>query len=291
MRFAIRAYGQFFIFALLIFFLPGTSVFAEEMIDSSEPVVEEYYGPKITVNVPARQLKLYDEADKLVKVYTVAVGQGRYPTPIGKRKMDLLVWNPWWIPPKESAWAKNEKDTPPGPRNPLGPVKMKMGGGIMFHGTTKPQSVGEPASHGCMRMLSEQAIELADWLQRHVLNNKTDATNYEEFMANVQKHKRTSYYVGIERPVPVDIIYDIVEIADKKINIYRDVYFKVKDKMRTIEEELVSAGYDPQKFDWDYIKQEIKLAKNKKDLSFDIEMLLIKNKELRNKQETVATVE
>lgn len=256
----------------------------EEFSGATEALeaADQYMGPKIVVNVAARHLRLYDEQDQLVKTYQIAVGMGRHPTPIGPRKMTNLVWNPWWIPPKTSAWAKNARDTPPGPNNPLGPVKMKLGGPILFHGTNKPKSIGHAKSHGCMRMLSEQAKELAGWIQQRVNNNRTsDAVTYSEFQEKVQAKKRRSFHVKIENPIPVDVVYEFAEVFDGKLNIYRDVYWRVRDKMKSIKTALTNAGYKPEKFDLEFIEQQMKAAKNKEDVILDLALILKKNKHLR----------
>lgn len=243
---------------------------------------EVYEGPKILVNVAARKLYLFDEDDDLVKVYPIAVGRSIYKTPIGERKMRKIVWNPWWIPPK-SEWAKDDKPTPPGPHNPLGPVKMKLGGGIMFHGTNKPNSVGRAASHGCMRMKSEDAKELAWYLQSH-MTDENDELLLEDYKARPRK----SFHVNLETQIPVNIIYDTVEVKDRELHVYQDVYYRVRNKTSLIKEELLAAGYDLDDFDWDFINSEIRKSNNRKDLVFKVKELTVK---FREKQERLAEKE
>lgn len=255
---------------------------AEFYSGEEEVYTAPYVGPKIKVNVAARQLHVFDENDEHVKTYPIAIGSTRYKTPLGKREMKEIVWNPWWIPPKNSAWAAGAKDTPPGPNNPLGQVKMKLGEAIMFHGTNKPKSIGRAESHGCMRMFTEDAKELAAWIQQRVMNNKTTPETYAEFMSKVEANKRSSFYVQIENPVPIDIVYELAEVKDGKLNIYQDVYWRIKDKVKEVEAALKSAGYKSEDFDLDYIRDQIKMAKNSSDLSFELNFLLKKNKHLRD---------
>ena len=176
--------------------------------DTTSPLLLEqkhniFTNVRLVINVAARKLKVY-KGDTLVKSYPIAVGSSRYWTPLGNRKMSQIVWNPWWIPPKDSAWAYKAKKTPPGPHNPLGPVKMNLGNAILIHGTNTPYSVGSAVSHGCIRMYSEQAKELARFIQEEVTGQKS-----EELYAKYNRNKRQSYYVKLPVDVPVSIIYKI----------------------------------------------------------------------------------
>lgn len=238
--------------------------------DLAEEVVEApYTGPRIVINVAARKLKLLDN-DQLIKTYSIAVGSSVYRTPLGDRSMTQIVWNPWWIPPKDSAWAKGAKDTPPGRNNPLGPVKMKLGDAIMIHGTNKPASVGYAASHGCMRMNNEEAKELARYIQEHVMM-QTDPVTYETYTKNAGR----SYYVNLSESVPISIVYDIAEIEGGELKVYQDVYWKVRDKKAYVETLLTSHGHKIEKYDLVYLDSAIKAAKNRQDLTFPLNELLL----------------
>ncbi len=295
MGFKVRFWGNLFFLGVLLIALPD-DLKAKTDDSSMEMTIGEdsqisYSGPKIKVNVAARQLMVFDEQDRHVKTYPISVGSPSYKTPLGRREMTEVVWNPWWIPPKTSAWAKGARDTPPGPNNPLGPVKMKLGNAIMFHGTNKPKSIGHAQSHGCMRMFSDDAKELAGWIQQRVINSKTTPESYEEFMAKVQSNQKSSFAVQIDNPIPIDVVYEIAEVIDGKLNVYQDIYWRVKDKIKAVEESLVTAGYKIKDFDMDYLGEQIKLAKNSQDLSFELKHLLKKNKHLRENMGKMASNE
>lgn len=244
-----------------------------EQLDLAVEDIQPYMGPRIEVNAAARKLRLYNQ-DELVREYSIAVGSPRHPTPIGPREMTQIVWNPWWIPPKTSAWAKNAKDTPPGPHNPLGRVKMRLGSAIMFHGTNKPHTVGKAASHGCMRMYTQEAMELARYIQEH-MTDKKDPAIYEEY----DRRSRRSFHVNLEQTVPVDIVYDLVEVKDGILNVYQDVYWRVRDKIGAVKTALLEKGLDPEKYDLAYIEQNIKQARNRKDLSFFLSEIALDHRE------------
>jgi lipoprotein-anchoring transpeptidase ErfK/SrfK len=229
-------------------------------LEEAQQIVQ---GPNIIINAAARKLYLYNKGE-LVKVYPIAVGSSRYRTPIGKREMNNIIWNPWWIPPKTSEWAEGSSDTPPGPNNPLGPVKMKLGSAIMIHGTSSPQSIGKAASHGCMRMFSDDARDLAKYLQLH-MTDKNDPS----FFAQVKAKSRRSFHVKLETKIPVNIVYELASLENNKLYVYRDVYYKGTNKLAFVKNLLKENGYNLDKVNWDMVSQQLKLS-TKKDVSFNI---------------------
>jgi len=98
-----------------------------------------------------------------VKTYQVAVGRDRYPTPTGTFSIRRIVWNPSWHPPPNSEWAKGKKAKGPGdPGNPMKVVKMFFKEPDFYiHGTDDVDSLGDAASHGCLRMDPDEVADLA----------------------------------------------------------------------------------------------------------------------------------
>src|SRR5690242_7810178 len=101
--------------------------------------------------------------DETIKTYQVAVGQPRYPTPPGTYDIRKIVWNPSWTPPPDAAWARGK--TAKGPGEPGNPMKVAK---IFFkepdyyiHGTGDVDSLGDAASHGCLRMDPDEVADLA----------------------------------------------------------------------------------------------------------------------------------
>jgi len=192
---------------------------------------------RIVINIPARSLSLYDHGE-LIQKFPIAVGSSTYKTPMGRRELNQIVWNPWWIPP-DSAWAKDEKKTPPGPKNPLGPVKMELGDSIRIHGTNKEKSVGTAASHGCMRMFNEDAKKLAWWIQTH-FSDKTNPALQEKYKA----HPGQSFYVILNQTIPVNIVYEPFEIDGGSLVIHPDVYGRVEKVREKALQWLAKQGID-----------------------------------------------
>jgi lipoprotein-anchoring transpeptidase ErfK/SrfK len=119
-------------------------------------------GPlELTVSLSTRRITVRKDGE-VMKEYDVAIGQDRHPTPTGLFNIQKIVWNPAWVPP-DRAWARGK--TAKGPGQPANPMKMVK---IFFrepdfyiHGTGQVESLGEAASHGCLRMEPDEAAELA----------------------------------------------------------------------------------------------------------------------------------
>ncbi|MGO8684858.1 MAG: L,D-transpeptidase family protein [Thermoleophilia bacterium] len=118
---------------------------------------------RIVVSLSQRHLYLY-RGDRLIKTYSVAVGQPRYPTPPGTFAIVSMQKNPTWLPPN-SDWAKKATPIPPGATNPLGTRWMGTSApGIGIHGVPAGEdaTIGTYASHGCIRMHDWDAVDLFD---------------------------------------------------------------------------------------------------------------------------------
>ncbi|MDB4886478.1 MAG: ErfK/YbiS/YcfS/YnhG family protein [Gemmatimonadetes bacterium] len=115
----------------------------------------------MTADLSARTLTLR-RGSTVVKQYPVAVGLDRHPTPTGRFTVRKLVWNPSWVPP-DAGWAKGKKPAGPGEsKNPMKTVKIFFREPDYYiHGTGSVGSLGEAASHGCLRMDPDQAAEVA----------------------------------------------------------------------------------------------------------------------------------
>ena len=122
-------------------------------------------GQHVIINIPQQRLFLYVDG-KLSKIYPVAVGKANTQTNLGRHIIGAKTYNPTWHIPKSIQKELNNGQTtvPPGPKNPLGPVFVRMGDpklGLGIHGTNAPSSVPGVRSHGCVRMKSPDALEFA----------------------------------------------------------------------------------------------------------------------------------
>ena len=124
--------------------------------------LEKKYPAVILINRGGFQLSLYKNL-KLAKTYPIAVGQVGLETPAGLYNIENKAVNPAWHVPN-SAWAGSLAGTvvPPGPSNPIKARWMGIYAGAGIHGTDATGSIGTNASHGCVRMLIPDVIELYD---------------------------------------------------------------------------------------------------------------------------------
>jgi L,D-transpeptidase ErfK/SrfK len=132
-------------------------------------------GPRVglVVNLPEHRLYYYPKAKKgqhhLVITYPVSIGKMDWKSPLGETSIVAKQKNPNWYPPESirKEHARNgdpiPKVVPPGPNNPLGAYKMRLGvgdGTYEIHGTNNPMAVGMAITHGCIRMYPEDVAAL-----------------------------------------------------------------------------------------------------------------------------------
>ena len=87
-------------------------------------------------------------------------------TPAGLYQIQNKVIDPSWDVP-DSAWAGPlaGQVIPPGPEDPLKARWMGLWNGAGIHGTDEVDSIGHAFSHGCVRMLIPDAIDLYNRVQ------------------------------------------------------------------------------------------------------------------------------
>jgi lipoprotein-anchoring transpeptidase ErfK/SrfK len=128
----------------------------EEDVWKQNPVI-------VTVSRDSNTARLF-KSGKMTKTYKVAVGEPKYPTPVGKFTVQSKQVDPVWNVP-DSDWAGDLAGTTvPGgaPNNPLKERWIGFNGSVGFHGTGDISSLGRGASHGCVRMAPSDVIDLYD---------------------------------------------------------------------------------------------------------------------------------
>lgn len=221
----------------------------------------------LRLNVPAYRLDVIENGTESRSI-TVAVGMRRYPTPRGSFVVDEVEWNPWWIPPP-SDWARGEKKTPPGPDNPMGRVKMRFRPLLFLHGTPFPQSLGTAASHSCIRLSNEDATALAtELLEAGAPELPADTI---AAMATDGGTRR----VVLERPVPLEIVYELVEIRHTMVLTYRDIYGLGGVTRDAVMATLQGAGVDTLAIDTAAVRRLVRAARARPQRVF-VDSLLVK---------------
>lgn len=167
----------------------------------------------LILNLPERAIYVYKDW-KVISVYPVAVGALGWNTPTGNYKISAKTKNPTWFPP---AWANIGHPVMPGPHNPLGDRWMGIMGGYGIHATNAPTSIGDIASHGCIRMYPENARALFEQV-----------------------------YVGM----PLKITYESIKVgfnpADGKfyVSVFPDVYGYGTNSSYEVNKKLSAYGLD-----------------------------------------------
>lgn len=218
----------------------------EDILTNDEEFIEATpSSARFEINVAARELTIYAN-NEVVYRFPVGVGSARYKTPIGgKRTLSKIIWNPWWLPPS-SHWARNSRDTPPGPRNPLGKAKMPLGNAILLHGTNKPHTVGHARSHGCLRMKNEDVIEVAWWLQKY-FSSQDDESLRQQYLSSWRGPKT----IRLEHSIPLEIVYQRVGVSQDAIHLYPDIYYRGGDYWDELFRQLAAIGIHENDLDLD----------------------------------------
>jgi lipoprotein-anchoring transpeptidase ErfK/SrfK len=122
--------------------------------------VASQYPVYLTLDRANFTLRLWDNL-KQTKSYTVAVGQQGLETPAGLYHIQDKQVNPSWQVP-DSAWAGSlaGQTIPPGPEDPIKARWLGIFDGAGIHGTDETWSIGQPVSHGCVRMSIPDVIDL-----------------------------------------------------------------------------------------------------------------------------------
>ncbi|MBD2109663.1 L,D-transpeptidase [Nodosilinea sp. FACHB-13] len=95
--------------------------------------------------------------------FPVAIGKPGWETPTGEFEVFSQISQPGWTNPF------TDEVMPPGSENPLGDRWIGFwsdGNNVIgFHGTPNRDSVGQAASHGCVRMYNEDIRQLFDMVK------------------------------------------------------------------------------------------------------------------------------
>jgi lipoprotein-anchoring transpeptidase ErfK/SrfK/predicted small lipoprotein YifL len=126
---------------------------------------------RIVVSKSDGVLRGYDEAGKLIALFTVTSGSENDPLPLGDWKILGEAYNPPFSYNPELFWdvpdSEEKQLLPPGPNGPVGVVWIDLSKehyGI--HGTPAPETIGRAQSHGCVRLTNWDAARLAQMVSQ-----------------------------------------------------------------------------------------------------------------------------
>jgi lipoprotein-anchoring transpeptidase ErfK/SrfK len=131
------------------------------------PVVAQDPGPgfpHLVLKLGERRVYLIESEGKPPESFPVAIGKHPYLTPVGKFRINEMVENPDWVVFDWKDPKKKLGRIPPGPKTPLGlrwiGFASAHGWEIGFHGTSKPELLGQAVSHGCVRMKNDDVVKV-----------------------------------------------------------------------------------------------------------------------------------
>lgn len=105
---------------------------------------------QVIVSIPDRKLAVVENGT-VIRIFPVAVGAAPSPSPTGAFLIVNRLSNPTYYHPGVVI--------PAGADNPIGPRWIGLNRkGYGIHGTNEPRSIGQAASHGCIR-LSNRDVE------------------------------------------------------------------------------------------------------------------------------------
>ena len=232
---------------------PALTDTASKQPETSEPVMLK--GPnaiptdtRIVVNIPAFRMDVFQDGT-LVRSFKIGIGYQEYPLPTGFRKAEQIIFNPTWTQPNEP-WASDPGAiTPAGAAgNPLGPIKVPIGGANLIHGGKSLAKIGTFASHGCVGLTND---EVRDFVRTLADATKIDLT--DDTISAYLKHRTRTQVVKIPKAVPVELRYETIVIQDGRLHVYRDVYNK-----NTTNEENLRAAFEASGRSFDKLSEEEK---------------------------------
>jgi len=194
---------------------------------------------RIVVNAPAYRMDVF-KAGRLIKSYKIGIGYPQFPLPTGLRKARTIIFNPTWTPPDEP-WVAKMKDVSVGEKveagsklNPLGPIKIPIGGPSLIHGGKSPAKLGTFASHGCVGLTTPQVQDFAKVLAQLGGAHLTDTD-----IAAYARDKTETKQVKLPNAIPVELRYETIVVEDGKLHIFRDIYDQdtnTEENLRTVLE-------------------------------------------------------
>ena len=155
---------------------------------------------RLEVDLSERKLYVH-HGERITETFDIAVGQPGHRTPTGDFRIDRIIWNPAWVPP-DSEWARDAQRKEPGdPDNPMQAAKLYFRHPAYYiHGTNVPETMGEAASHGCIRMRPAEVERLARLVQQH-----GGAPRDDEWYERMIRNDRDRQPVMLPDPVPLAI--------------------------------------------------------------------------------------
>lgn len=186
----------------------------------------------VLVNADGYEVEAWAEGARQLKMRAI-VGKSEFRTPLFNDDIERLVLNPSWRPTRNMvARGVPDERVPPGPGNPLGPVKFDSPNRfqVYLHGTSKPHLFRRDRrnfSSGCVR------VEDPRTLAAFVLN---DPQTWPRERIERATAGRTTRWVPVDDPVPVYFMYWTAWVNDDGVLRFgTDSYGRDPDLLRALD--------------------------------------------------------
>lgn len=124
---------------------------------------------RIEADKGRKQVRAYDEQNRLIVAYPATIGSPENPSPSGQHVVEGVAKDPvYYYDPKNFVQGDNHQQLqlPPGPNNPVGSIWIDLSApSYGIHGTPEPTLIDKTGSHGCVRLTNWDATELAGLVQ------------------------------------------------------------------------------------------------------------------------------
>lgn len=149
--------------------VPPSSGRADTMLGHDGAIHEPTDDVYLLLRLRERRLYLMRSADddrpaRRLDSFPVAIGRKEFATPTGRFRVTEKIVDPAFL---QFDWENPARVTgriDPGPDNPLGlrwiGFTTAYGWDIGFHGTPRPELLGQAVSHGCVRMRNSDVVKL-----------------------------------------------------------------------------------------------------------------------------------
>lgn len=195
---------------------------------------------RIVINAPAYRMDLFQDG-QLIRSFKIGIGYPEFPLPVGLRTAKEIIFNPTWTPPDEP-WVKGEfapgKVVEAGSKkNPLGVLKIPIGGPSLIHGGKQPNRLGTFASHGCVGLTDPLVQDFTAELAK-ISNTPLTLDQIKGFA----KKRSETKDVTLGDPMVIEIRYETIVVEDGRVHVFRDVYERGTNTEENLNRVLETFG-------------------------------------------------
>jgi murein L,D-transpeptidase YcbB/YkuD len=105
----------------------------------------------------------------------------------------------------------------------MGRVKLNFAPLLYIHGTNDRVALGDPASHGCVRLMNDDLMEFTRLVQKHATPD-LKAEVFDRLAASPGETREFNF----RRSIPFEVVYNVADVQNNFLYVYPDVYNKIK---------------------------------------------------------------